>query len=134
MNLRTRGEGVQKPENFADVLNGSPLKMTTHCLPAELIQAINQTSYGWSKNDCPKNSMVISSLSLIRYGRSRVSASKTTCAEGNWVKIRHSCVSFKFICVNTTRAIRYHVINLPKLPSHPLGIPCFNFLISLKLL
>ena len=26
MNLRTKGEGVQKPKNFADVFNGSPLK------------------------------------------------------------------------------------------------------------
>ena len=29
MNLRTRGEGVKKSENFADVINGSPLRRMT---------------------------------------------------------------------------------------------------------
>ena len=50
MNLRTRGEGVQKSENFADALNGSPIVSGDQ--PIYVPSEVSDDSQGISTDVC----------------------------------------------------------------------------------
>ena len=55
MNLRTRGGGVKKSENFVDVLNGSPLTSLSYHTTGKVVACGGRTIWdAWLEDDCHK--------------------------------------------------------------------------------